>query len=312
VNFSSRNPQELVIVYGANGFLGSVITKELHKSGIEVLAVVRPTSNKSRIKDLENLRILEEESFNWPQLIEKFKPGAVICAHWRGVSKANRDDMEVQKSNIQPFIDLANAARASSVKSFICIGSQAESQKSTEYIKEEMYATGNTAYGKVKAKLFRELGSSFIDSECRFVWARVFSVYGPSDKSDSILMQLHNSELQDNTLTVENPKALWSFLFEDDFADAIKRILECTEISGVVNIANPQLVEIQYIVDTWLGSSHNASDWYEKGIVREGFFPIVDKLKSIDWTPGTSLQKGIQWTRQAYGESLSSGDSEMN
>ena len=308
MNFSSRNPHELVIIFGSNGFLGSVITKELHKSGFEVLAVVRPTSDKSRIKDLENLRVLEEVPFNWPQLIEKHKPGAVICAQWSGVSKANRDDLEVQLSNIQPIIDLANVARESSVKSFISFGSQAESQKSSEYIKEEMYATGNTAYGKVKAKLFRELGSSFIDSECRFVWARVFSVYGPSDKSDSILMQLNHSELQDTTFTVENPKALWSFLYEDDFADAVKRILECTEISGVINIANPQLVEIQHIVDTWLGSSHSTSNSNEKDIVREGFFPIVEKLKSIDWTPGTPLQKGIQWTRKAYGESLNSGD----
>ena len=308
VNFSSRVPHELVIVYGANGFLGSVITKKLHKCGFSVLAVVRPTSNKSRINDLKDLRVIEEESIKWPQLIEKYKPGAVICAQWRGVSKANRDDLEMQFSNVQPIIDLAKAAQASSVKSFICFGSQAESQKSSEYIIEEIYDTSNTAYGKVKAKLYRELEFSLTDSECRFVWARVFSVYGPSDKSDSILMQLHNSELQDISLNVENPNALWSFLYEDDFADAVRRILESTEISGVINIANPQLVEIQHVVDTWLGSSHNSSDRYESDRARKGFFPIVEKLKSIGWTPEVSLEQGIQWTSEAYRGWLNSGD----
>lgn len=300
MNFSSRDPHERVIIYGANGFLGSVITKKLHKSGIEVLAVVRPTSDKSRIKDVENLRVIQEESLYWPQLIERFKPGAVICAQWRGVSKANRDDMEVQISNVQPFIDLANAARVSSVKSFICFGSQAESQKTSEYIKEELYLNGNTAYGKVKAKLFSELRSSFIDSECRFVWARVFSVYGPSDKSDSILMQLHNSDLQDITLTVENPNALWSFLYEDDFADAVKRILDCTEISGAVNIASPHLVEIQQIVDTWRGVSHMSTAKHDLDKIKEGHFPMLGKLESIDWMPKISLKEGIQRTRNAY------------
>lgn len=308
MNYSSRNPHELVIVYGANGFLGSVITKKLHKSGISVLAVIRPTSDKSRIEGLRNLKVIEEESFNWSQLIEKYKPAAVICAQWIGVSKASRDNLEMQLSNVRPFIELANAARASSVKSFICFGSQAESQKSSEYIMEEIYETGNTAYGKVKAKLYRELGFSLTDSECRFVWARVFSVYGPSDKSDSILMQLHNSELQDISLNVENPNALWSFLYEDDFADAVRRILESTEISGVINIANPQLVEIQHVVDTWLGSSHKSSNRYENDMARKGFFPIVEKLKSIDWTPETSLEQGIQWTREAYRGCLNSGD----
>lgn len=308
MNSSSSNNHYLVIVYGANGFLGSVIAKKLLKSGFEVLAVVRPTSDKSRLKEVKNLRVLEEESFNWPQLIEKYNPRAVICAQWRGVSKANRDDLEMQLSNIQPIIDLANAARASSVKSFICFGSQAESQKSSDYIEEEMYVNGNIAYGKVKAKLFRELESSFINSECRFVWARVFSVYGPSDKSDSILMQLQNSDLQGTSLTVENLKALWSFLYEDDFADAVKLILESTNVSGVVNIGNPQLVEIQHIVDTWRMFSHNSSEEYDNNTAREGHFPMLGKLKSIGWSPKVSLKDGIQLTQEAYRGRLHSDD----
>jgi nucleoside-diphosphate-sugar epimerase len=290
----------LVIVYGANGFLGSVITKRLHKSGIAVLAVIRPTSDKSRFEGLKNLEVIEEESFNWPQLIEKYKPGAVICAQWRGVSKSDREDLEMQMSNIQPFIDFANAAVASSVQTFICFGSQAESQKSSQMIAEEIYNSGTTAYGRVKALLHSNLDFIFNESKCRFVWARVFSVYGPSDTSESLLMQLHESESQGIKLKIENPDTLWSFLYEDDFAAAIERILQSTDIEGITNIGNPLLVEIQTIVNTWFEAPLKPSTRLENDMASEGFFPELSKLKSIGWTSGVSLEEGIQRTREAY------------
>lgn len=306
MNFSSRNPYELVIVFGANGFLGSVITKELHKCGIEVLAVVRPTSDKSRIEGLRNLEVIEEESFNWPQLIEKYKPGAVICAQWRGVSKSDREDLKLQESNILPIIDLANAALTSSVQTFICFGSQAESQKSIQKIAEEIYDSGTTAYGRVKAQLYCNLDSIFIESKCRFVWARVFSVYGPSDTSDSLLMQLNESESQGIKLKIEHPNTLWSFLYEDDFATAIERILRSTEIEGIVNVGNSLLVEIQSIVNAWFESPLKPAIGLANDNASQGFFPELIKLKSIGWTPRVSLEEGIQRTREAYRRRLNS------
>jgi len=300
VNFSSRNPNELVIVFGANGFLGSVITKRLHESGIAVMAVVRPTSDRSRIEGLKNLEVIEEESFNWPQLIEKYKPGAVICAQWRGVSKRDREDLEMQRSNIQPFADLAHTALTSSVQTFICFGSQAESQKSSQKIAEEFCNSGTTAYGRVKAQLYSNLDSIFNESKCRFVWARVFSVYGPSDSSDSLLMQLHESESQGIRLKIENPDTLWSFLYEDDFAAAVEQILQSTDIEGIINVGNPLLVEIQSIVDTWFEAPLKPSNRVENDMASEGFFPELRKLKSIDWTSSVSLEEGIQRTREAY------------
>ena len=300
MNFSSRNSDELVIIYGANGFLGSVITKRLHKSGIPVLAVIRPTSDNSRIEGLKNIEIVEEESFNWPQLIEKYKPGAVICAQWRGVSKSDREDIELQESNIQLFIDLANASLASSIQTFICFGSQAESKKSIQKIPEETCSSGTTAYGRVKARLLFNLESIFDESQCRFVWARVFSVYGPSDTSGSLLMQLHESETQGMKLKIENPNTLWSFLFEDDLAAAVERILQSPDIEGVINIGNPILVEIQSIVNIWLESPLKPSMQIEMDEANEGFFPELRKLKSIGWTSDVSLEEGIQRTREAY------------
>lgn len=299
MNFSSSNPHELIIVYGANGFLGSVITKRLHKSGMAVLAVIRPTSDKSRIEDLKNLEIIEEESFNWPQLVEKYKPGVVICAQWRGVPKSDREDLEMQVSNIQPFVDLANATKKSNARAFICFGSQAEVKESSDFINEAFYNSGVSAYGKVKAELHSQLASLFEDSDCRFIWARVFSVYGPSDTSDSLLVRLFEAELEGSNLVITNPSKFWSYLYEDDFASAVEHILKNPDISGPVNVGYPIFSEIREIVAIWQGCSISDRIDFELSEANVGFFPKTGKLETIGWNPSISLMQGIQRTREA-------------
>ena len=98
---------KLVIVFGANGFLGSVIAKKLHASGFNVIAVIRPGANKFGIKDLVMLRVLERESSEWPGLINEFTPNSIICAQWNGVSKQDRENFELQLTNIEPILNIA-------------------------------------------------------------------------------------------------------------------------------------------------------------------------------------------------------------
>ena len=131
--------EKSVVVFGANGFLGSVITKKLHNSGFTVLPVVRPGADKYRLSKLENLETLEVESSKWPQLIDLYTPSSIICAQWDGVSKQDRTKLELQKSNIKPILNIAFAAKKSGVSSFICLGSQAEAKESAESINETFY-----------------------------------------------------------------------------------------------------------------------------------------------------------------------------
>ena len=294
--------KETVVVFGANGFLGSVITKKLHSSGIDVLAVIRPSANKSRLGELENLHVLEIESSEWPQIVNDYSPSAIICAQWNGVLKQDRENLELQKSNIEPILNIAEAAKDSGTESFICFGSQAEAKESIETIEEKFYDSGESTYGSIKAKLHTQLVSLFEDSDCRFIWARVFSVYGPSDFSDSLLMQLFESQASSDELVISNPSKLWSYLYEDDFALAIEQILKNPTVASTVNIGSPIFNEIREIVAMWyensiadLADDHTSAN-------KVGFFPDVTKLRTIGWRPSISLEEGIKRTRKAFSD----------
>lgn len=295
-------PEESIVVLGANGFLGSVITKKLHDSGFSVLAVIRPGANKSRLRDLTDIKIFEIESISWPEFIRKRSPEIVVCAQWSGVSKQDRENLELQMTNIESILKIAIATKESGARKFLCFGSQAEAKESKEPIGEGFYNTGESVYGKIKAKLHEHLASLFEDSDCRFIWARVFSVYGPSDFSDSLLMRLFESQTSGDELVILNPSKIWSFLYEDDFASAIEQILMNPTIEHTINIGSPKFHEIREVVAIWQGTTvadlvncnTRASDL--------GFFPDLSKLKALGWVPSISLEEGINRTRKAFSD----------
>ncbi len=291
---------ESAIVFGANGFLGSVITKRLYETGYEVLPIIRPGANIPRLQDLGGTKILEVEASKWREIIGEHKPSIVICAQWNGVLKQDRENLELQNSNIEPILNIAIAAKESGAENFLCFGSQAEAKESTEPIFEKFYDSGKSAYGIAKTKLHKHLASLFEHSDCRFIWARVFSVYGPSDFSDSLLTQLFESQVSGNKLAISNPLKLCSFLYQDDFASAIEQILINPSVANIVNIGNPKFHEIREIVAMCHGSTVDDSVGNEAISTNLGFFPDLTKLIAIDWTPKITLEEGIERTRKAF------------
>jgi nucleoside-diphosphate-sugar epimerase len=294
--------QKTVIIFGANGFLGSVITRKLYNSGFQVLPVIRPGANKSRLNDLAGLKILEVDPKNWPQIIKRYMPSVVICAQWSGVFKQDRENYEIQDKNIEPILKLAVVAKEISVGTFICLGSQAEAKESTSSIQEIYYNSGKTAYGSAKANLHSQLESLFKSTNSRFIWARVFSVYGPSDYSDSLSVQLFESEIAGNEFVVSNPSKFWSYLYEDDFASAIEHILKNLNIWGCVNVGNPIFMQVREIVAIWQKSLITDPIHFEFNETNIGFFPDTGKLTAVGWEPSISLEVGIQRTREEFTE----------
>jgi nucleoside-diphosphate-sugar epimerase len=297
-----KTKKDKVLVFGANGFLGSVVTRKLYDSGFDVLPVIRPGANKSRLQDLNDIKILELEASKWPEIVSEQAPNVVICAQWDGVLKQDRENMELQSTNVEPILNIAIATKESGGESFLCFGSQAEAKESTEAIAEEFYDSGQSAYGNSKAKLHAHLAALFEDSECRFIWVRVFSVYGPSDFSDSLLMRLSESQTSGDELVVLNPSKIWSFLYEDDFASAIEQVLKNPSVKNTVNIGGPKFHEIREIVATWQGSMLADLVARDTNSSNIGYFPDLTKLKAIGWEPSISLEEGIRRTRKAFSD----------
>ncbi len=174
-----------VVVTGATSFIGVHIIKEYLKNNCEVIAVVRPNSkNLSRLSKNNLLTVVEMDMENIEQLIKKFNNKKIdVFYHlaWEGVRAPYRDDAILQNENYICAVKAMKTAKGLGCDIFIGSGSQAEYGKCIGKIDENYPAAPVTEYGKAKLKTYEKLKILAKENNIKFIWARVFSVYGIYD-----------------------------------------------------------------------------------------------------------------------------------
>ena len=288
-----------IIIFGASGFLGTVLTNHLSRNH-HITAVSRENSDLSGIPSNKNLTIQRLDTSKWSELIREVKPDTVISAFWNGVAKGERAKEHVQLENIHLNKEIALICKELQIDTFLAMGTQAEFRASEFLIPELPSRNSSDFYGTVKRNLHYEMESLFAGSATRFVWARVFSVYGPNDKSDSLVNGIVNAFKRNAVFYVNNPHRRWSFLYEEDFASAFSMIINNGSIDGIVNVGNPKLVRLGDISNLigypLIGSINSQVD------SNDGFYPITEKLDSNGWKPEFSFKKGFETTFSSYKE----------
>lgn len=288
-----------IIIFGASGFLGTVLANHLSKNN-HVTAVSRENSDLSGILTNENLTIRRLDTSKWSEIIRDIKPDTVISAFWNGVGKGERTKEHVQIENIHLNREIALICKELQIDTFLAMGTQAEFLASESLIPELPSRKSSDFYGTVKRNLHNELEILFDGSATRFVWARVFSVYGPNDRSDSLVNGIVNAVKRNAIFYLNNPDTRWSFLFEEDLASAFSTIINNGSIDGIVNVGNPKLVrlgDIGNLIGYPLTDSNNSQI-----DSNDGFYPITEKLDSIGWRPEFSFKKGFETTFSSYKE----------
>ena len=218
----------------------------------------------------------------------------MICAQWQGVGKLDRENQDIQWSNVIAIEAIAKKALESNCMRFVALGSQAESAESHSLVPEEYIASGETFYGKAKSELAQRLFSIFEDSTTQLTWVRIFSVYGPTEHRDSIFSQLGRALIDDKIFHIEEPTKKWSFLFQDDFARGMELILGRMGGAEIINLANPQLIEIQEL-PRFVGLTKISKSESKKG-ASAGYFPVITKLRKLGWENRVPVEIGCKLT----------------
>lgn len=134
----------------------------------------------------------------------------------------------------------------------------------------------------------------------RFIWARIFSVYGVRDFPATLIMtcirkMMDQAEIQLGPCTQD-----WDYIYVDDAADALKRLGRSSCPSGVYNIAGGTSRPLMDFIDEIKEITGS------KSILRFGanpdvnsnrinLKPNIDKLrKALDWEPHTEFGEGIR------------------
>ena len=236
------------IITGATGAIGIALSKLLSEKNIPVLAVIRKNSARRKYIDgLPDVDILECDisDFDIVEADGSVHYDVIFDLAWEGSDQGSRQNPDIQKKNIEYIPSIIRFAQRSGCKTFIGAGSQAEYGRVSGKINEEHPLNPVTEYGKAKLQvenLSREICTA---KGIRYVWPRIFSVYGPGMGMDSLITYSISEIMKGNSPKMTKGEQIWDFMYADDAALALYLLAVNESAEGVYCISGGEGMSVR-------------------------------------------------------------------
>lgn len=269
------------IVTGATGFIGKALCEELLKENYDVVAVIRKNSDKrSKLEKIvcgnstyeAKLQIVEMDLDELESLHTEYHIEADTFFHlaWNGSAGADREDFDMQYSNIAYMKKAIKTARDCGCKKIVGAGSQAEYGVVKGVAKEdEAVPNPFMMYGAAKLAAY-QMGSLYAKQiGMKFVWPRIYSVYGVGENAGTLVSYVVDTLKKGEVPQLSPCENMWNFMYITDCVRALRKLSENEETEGIYNVASKDtrilkefVTEIRDIVatDMELGFGAKQSD----------------------------------------------------
>lgn len=226
-----------IIITGPTGAIGMAIINQCIKENIEVVAVVNPGSARNnRIPDNSLIHVVscgvkDYSSFDILKAlgeadVNNYEPDAWIHLAWMGASGDGRNDTALQLDNVKGMLAAMDLAATIGCKTFVGAGSQAEYGPSDKKLGSYSQTNPIMGYGVAKLCAYQMGKIKAKQLNMRFVWPRIFSVYGPYDGENTMIMSGIRSMMNGETPKYTKGEQEWDYLYSKDAARAMLLIAE--------------------------------------------------------------------------------------
>lgn len=239
-----------VLLTGATGFIGSHIADSLLSNGHEIIILKRKNSSLVNCSTfIDQVKILNSDNLNWISEVCKMKLDVIIHAAWNGVTSEDRDDWELQLSNIQLANELLYIAEYCNVSKFIALGSQTEYGQYSGIMSEDNPINPINKYGYLKVAISAQIRSFCELRKIDWYWLRVFSVFGERESTNWLLPSVISKILigsKEMNFTLCEQK--YAYLYVKDLAESIVRVCTCQGHSGIYNLSSSHPIELRQLL----------------------------------------------------------------
>ena len=220
------------IVTGANGFVGSAVTKELLNHGYTVYAIVREGKEKDLPKAEQGTLLTVNSSLETiNDLKDKLKGQSLDGSTfyhfaWAGSAGPARADASLQLNNVKWSLDAMKTAKDLGCERFVFASSIGEKESLAVAVTDGTQPDGHYLYGAAKfsTKLFATVEATRLGID--LLWCKLANGYGVGDFS----MRMLNSTIKKCNIG-ESPKFTsgtqnYDFVYISDIARAFRLIGE--------------------------------------------------------------------------------------
>ena len=306
-----------VVITGATGMIGRTLIEYLLNKNIKVLAITRENSKKrNNLPIHKNLNIIECNLSNLNDLEMKENDYDVFFHFaWDGTFGESRNDMYTQTKNVKYTLDAVNLANKLGCKTFIGAGSQAEYGRVEGIINESTNTNPENGYGIAKlaaGKMSKILANEY---NIKHIWVRIFSVYGPYDREETMIMTSIKNMLNGISPNYTKGEQIWDYIYSEDVAKALYLIAKHGSNNDIYCIANGEQKQLKDYIEI-LKNKINKDIELKLGVIPYSDNQVMNL--SVDtkllktktgFTPETTYEKGIEKTINWY---KGSGKNEKN
>ena len=290
-----------IFITGGTGFVGFRTMEKLASEGHTLLLLSRRQKTKIPLfKHSGQINVVKGNLKNIKKLksaLKKFRPQATIHMAWEGIPDYGP---EMSIKNLYYGLNLINLLAEIKCKIFVSTGSCWEYGSATGKLSENTPSRPFNAFTAAKNSLHwlgREIAKK---NGMQFIWTRLFYVYGPGQREESLIPYLINCARTGKKPEIKNPFAKNDFIYVEDVADAISAIFKkCKENYSVYNIGSGNLSSIQEILKIIFGH-FAAGKKFKRANPRQtdklsNFYADISKIKKeTGWKPKINIREGIR------------------
>ncbi|MBU4201492.1 MAG: NAD(P)-dependent oxidoreductase [Verrucomicrobia bacterium] len=292
-----------VLITGVTGFIGRRLEKFIDPAD-EIYALCLPSlgSLGSGVKvvlgDLADL-----SSFS--ARLAEINPDVCIHLAWQGLPdygfEASRKNLEQGTALFRFLAEECGCCR------IVALGSCWEYGKSLGSCREDDTVATSSYFVWAKHALC-DMGLMLAAKyQLSFVWMRLFYVYGPGQRSESLIPTLIRSLKQGDLPVVKTPANANDFVFVDDAAKALLLAAKKDVLTGIYNVGTGWACPVWKVCEILERSMGRKPEYAQQlrastAAPTAEFWADMSKTEKIlGWRAGVSLEQGLQECIHSWG-----------
>ena len=283
-----------IFITGGSGFIGRHLLKLLELGNHNVLCLSHTASIVSSSPTLRTVLGDLNSPDSYSAELKRFRPECCVHLAWEGLPDYS---IENCSKNFFAGIKLFETLSQIGCSKIFALGTCWEYGKNIGAVKEEDQGAELNIFAAFKAALQLIGQSSSLAVGSQFLWGRPFFVYGPGQRSGSLIPSCYRSFKNGALPTISNPMAANDFIHVSDVAAAISGLISADNIeTGLYNIGSGQSFAVWEIVNLIAAEMDLPPVYFDMPDSISGFWADPSKTQKYGWQPELLIQAGIAQT----------------
>ena len=289
-----------ILISGGSGFIGKHLVNYLIKKKYNLMLLGRNLDSFAGIKVKTQILDLNNSNNDYKE-VEKYNPDVFIHLAWEGIPVYNDELSKRNYHNTMRIIKvLVNSTDCSKI---ISTGSCWEYNDGNiqGLCNEDLVTNPKKPFSIYKKKIFDEVLEIANKKNILFNWLRVFYVYGPGQRDESIIPMLIEKIKNKKKININFPANINDFIYVDDVVKIINQFLIDNIETGIYNLGSGNGVEVKEllkIIDTKINGRDIFTSEYLSKIDQnkrnQNFYACTKKLnKYLKNFEFTDIDSGI-------------------